>query len=148
MSETRFEDFVGLIAALSKEIQRIKAREAAKLGLKGGDVMCLYYLSRHPEGLTSAELARLAGVTRAAVSRSLVGLEADGLVRVDEGGESSRYNALLHLTPRSVELMRDADEVITRVVCAAGDELGDVQRTQMYESLAVVLEHLKAISRD
>lgn len=39
--ETRFEDFVGLISGLYKEIQRIKTSEGARLGLKGSDVMCL-----------------------------------------------------------------------------------------------------------
>ena len=36
--ETRFEDFVGLISGLYKEIQRIKTSEGARLGLKGSDV--------------------------------------------------------------------------------------------------------------
>ena len=69
--ETRFEDFVGLISGLYKEIQRIKTSEGARLGLKGSDVMCLYYLERSKDGLTGADLARMAGVTRAAVSRTL-----------------------------------------------------------------------------
>ena len=47
--ETRFEDFVGLISGLYKEIQRIKTSEGARLGLKGSDVMCLYYLERSKE---------------------------------------------------------------------------------------------------
>lgn len=50
--ETRFEDFVGLISGLYKEIQRIKTSEGARLGLKGSDVMCLYYLERSKDGLT------------------------------------------------------------------------------------------------
>ena len=68
--ETRFEDFVGLISGLYKEIQRIKTSEGARLGLKGSDVMCLYYLERSKDGMTGADLARVAGVTRAAVSVS------------------------------------------------------------------------------
>ena len=68
--ETRFEDFVGLISGLYKEIQRIKTSEGARLGLKGSDVMCLHYLERSKDGLTGADLARMAGVTRAAVSRT------------------------------------------------------------------------------
>ena len=43
--QERFEDFVGVISALSKEIQRIKMVEAAKLGIKGADVMLLYQLA-------------------------------------------------------------------------------------------------------
>ena len=73
--ETRFEDFVGLISGLYKEIQRIKTSEGARLGLKGSDIMCLYYLERSKDGLTGADLARMAGVTRAAVSRTLAHLE-------------------------------------------------------------------------
>ena len=78
--ETRFEDFVGLISGLYKEIQRIKTSEGARLGLKGSDVMCLYYLERSKDGMTGADLARVAGVTRAAVSRTLAHLEFKGLV--------------------------------------------------------------------
>ena len=69
--EARFEDFTGLIAAISKEVTRIKSVESAKLGLTGADIMCLYYLGKHPQGMTGAELARAASVTRAAVSRAL-----------------------------------------------------------------------------
>ena len=81
--ETRFEDFVGLISGLYKEIQRIKTSEGARLGLKGSDVMCLYYLERSKDGLTGADLARMAGVTRAAVSRTLAHLEEGGYVEVE-----------------------------------------------------------------
>ena len=55
--ETRFEDFVGLISGLYKEIQRIKTSEGARLGLKGSDIMCLYYLERSKDGLTGADPA-------------------------------------------------------------------------------------------
>ena len=87
--ETRFEDFVGLISGLYKEIQRIKTSEGARLGLKGSDVMCLYYLERSKDGLTGADLARVAGVTRAAVSRTLAHLEEGGFVEVDDSGDAA-----------------------------------------------------------
>ena len=72
--ETRFEDFVGLISGLYKEIQRIKTSEGARLGLKGSDVMCLYYLERSKDGLTGADLARVRSRIwrRAATSRSMI----------------------------------------------------------------------------
>ena len=92
--ETRFEDFVGLISGLYKEIQRIKTSEGARLGLKGSDVMCLYYLERSKDGLTGADLARMAGVTRAAVSRTLAHLEEGGYVEVDDSGDAAvKYRA-------------------------------------------------------
>ena len=60
--EIRFEEFVGLISALSKEIQRIKATESSHMGLQGADIMILYYLGHSEHGMTGAELARAAGI--------------------------------------------------------------------------------------
>ena len=54
---TQFESFVGIISLANKEISRIKGQEMGRMGLKGSDTMCLYYLKKHPEGITSAELA-------------------------------------------------------------------------------------------
>ena len=105
--ETRFEDFVGLISGLYKEIQRIKTSEGARLGLKGSDVMCLYYLERSTDGMTGADLARVAGVTRAAVSRTLAHLEEGGFVEVDDSGDAAvKYRAPVRLTTREHERSR------------------------------------------
>lgn len=149
MEQSRFEDFVGLITLISKEISRIKTVEAAKLGLKGSDIMCLYYLGRHEEGLTGAELARESDVTRAAVSRTLAHLEEDGFVEVcGEQGTGSRYRAPVRLTEKGRRANAEAGEVIRRVVIEAGEELGDIQRVQMYRSLNLILERLRGISRE
>ena len=48
--ESRFEDFVGLIGAIDKEIQRIKTAELARFGLRASDLMVVYYLEKNPEG--------------------------------------------------------------------------------------------------
>ena len=86
----RFEEFVGTISAVAKEVQRIKANESAKLGLQGADIMVLYYLGQSDTGLTGADLARASGCTRAAVSRTLARMEREGFVKVGEGsGESA-----------------------------------------------------------
>ncbi|MEE0456480.1 MAG: helix-turn-helix domain-containing protein, partial [Collinsella sp.] len=115
--ETRFEDFVGLISGLYKEIQRIKTSEGARLGLKGSDVMCLYYLERSKDGLTGADLARMAGVTRAAVSRTLAHLEEGGYVEVDDSGDAAvKYRAPVRLTALGGESMSEADRIIREVL--------------------------------
>ena len=49
--------------------------------------MCLVLIiERSKDGLTGADLARMAGVTRAAVSRTLAHLEEGGYVEVDGFG--------------------------------------------------------------
>lgn len=148
MEQERFEDFVGIIGAISKEIQRIKAHEASKLGLKGADVMLLYQLMREPAGLTSAELARRSGVTRAAISRYVAGLEERGFVRIEEDERSGRYRARLTLTEQGVRVMESATRTIDDVVCRAGDELSASERAVMYSSLSTILSRLKGISRE
>ena len=130
--ETRFEDFVGLISGLYKEIQRIKTSEGARLGLKGSDVMCLYYLERSKDGLTGADLARMAGVTRAAVSRTLAHLEEGGYVAV-------------RLTALGGESMSEADRIIREVLDTTGKAMGVEQREQMYASLRTILNTLREL---
>ena len=145
MGETRFEDFVGIIGALNKEIQRIKNAEARRLGFRGSDVMCLYYLVKHPEGLTAAELARMADVSRAAMSRTVAHLAEDGFVEVDE---DTTYRAPIRLTDKGYEAARPLDDIIHRVLDEAGGELAMRQRLQMYDSLNHILERLRTFARN
>ena len=149
MTEKRFEDFVGIISALNKEIQRIKTAEAKRLGFRGSDVMCLYYLVKHPEGLTASELARMVDVSRAAMSRTLAHLAEDGLVEVGdtEEEEASKYRAPVRLTEKGIEAARPLDDIIHRVLDEAGGELAMRQRLQMYDSLNHILERLRTFAR-
>ena len=139
--ETRFEDFVGLISGLYKEIQRIKTSEGARLGLKGSDVMCLYYLERSKDGLTGADLARMA-----AVSRTLAHLEEGGYVEVDDSGDAAvKYRAPVRLTALGGESMSEADRIIREVLDTTGKAMGVEQREQMYASLRTILNTLREI---
>ena len=54
----------------------------------------------------------------------------------------------MRLTKRGREVTDTVGEIIRRVVAEAGEELGDIQRIQMYRSLNIILERLKGISRD
>ena len=133
--ETRFEDFVGLISGLYKEIQRIKTSEGARLGLKGSDVMCLYYLERSKDGLTGADLAR-----------TLAHLEEGGYVEVDDSGDAAvKYRAPVRLTALGGESMSEADRIIREVLDTTGKAMGVEQREQMYASLRTILNTLREI---
>lgn len=143
--ESRFEDFVGLIGAIDKEIQRIKTAELARFGLRASDLMVVYYLEKNPEGLTGADLARLADVDRAAVSRTVTRLAADGFVEVGE--ESTRYRAPIRLTEKGYAAMAEVNGLISQIVRQAGDGLMDEQRRALYASLESVLGQLRVIAR-
>ena len=55
----RFEKLTSGITQVYKSIQRIKKHRMDSLGLKGSHVMCIYYLSKNPEGLTAADLCSI-----------------------------------------------------------------------------------------
>lgn len=144
----RFEEFVGLVSSLEKEVQRIRAVECERLGLRGADLMCLYCLGRSHGGVTAAELSRRASVTRAAVSRSLAQLEAAGLVNVEQPTDDSRaYRVPVSLTDAGRATMRGVDEAVSRVMSRVDSALDDEARSQLYASLASVLECLRGIGR-
>ncbi len=144
----RFEEFVHLVSSLEKEVQRIRAAECERLGLRGADLMCLYYLGKSGEGMTAAELSRAAGVTRAAVSRTLATLSERGFVEVDEpAGDARRYRAGVRLTKRGREAMSGVEAAVSRVMSTVDSALEDGERAQLYVSMASVLERLKGIDR-
>ena len=145
----RFEEFVGLISSLEKEVQRIRAVECERLGLRGADLMCLYCLGRSDSPLTAAELSRRAGVTRAAVSRSLAQLEQGGLVTVAPAGEQGRaYRAPVSLTVAGRKTMAGVEGAVSRVMSRVDSALEDDDaRARLYASLASVLECLRGIGR-
>ena len=144
-----FEDFVGIVGALHKELARIKAAEAERLGFKGGDVMCLYYLVKHPEGLTAVELARLTDVSRAAMSRTVAGLSEAGLVEVaEEQNGGSRYRAPIRLTERGREATAPMASIVADVYEQAAGALTGPNRTIMYDSLNQILDALRTYGRE
>lgn len=144
----RFEDFVGLIAAIDKEIQRIKTAELARFGLRASDLMVTYHLERNPEGLSCAELARRAEVDRAAITRTVNRLTEGGFVEVGTSGDgAARYRAPVTLTAKGRNAMEQVNGIIKGVVDRAGGQLSDRARASLYKSLASVLDQLKDISR-
>nr|WP_275100672.1 MarR family transcriptional regulator [Olsenella profusa] len=119
-----------------------------RLGFKGADVMCLYYLTKNPEGLTGSELARLVDVSRAAMSRTIARLEADGLVEAAAGDEETRYRVPVRLTEKGVEVVRPIRGIVQDVLDEMGRVLDGRQRVQMYESLNAILKRLRGLARD
>ena len=90
----RFQSFVTGVTQCYKSIQKIKATEMTEFGLKGTHVMCLFYLSQHPEGLTAAQLSQMCAEDKAAISRTLAVLQERDYIQAGE----KKYRAPLCLT--------------------------------------------------
>lgn len=135
----RFEAFVTGITLCYKYIQKIKSAEMTELGLKGTHVMCIFFLSHNPEGLTAAQLCRLCAEDKAAVSRTVAELQREGYVAPGE----KRYRAALRLTEKGMEIAKRVDELIEQWVAFGGAGLSDSDREAFYRALELISNNLK-----
>ncbi|WP_077598196.1 MarR family winged helix-turn-helix transcriptional regulator [Olsenella urininfantis] len=144
---SQFENFVSAIAAVGKEVRRIKAQEMRRFGLKGTDVMCLHYLEGAvgQGGLTASELSRQVGIDRAAVSRCVARLERQGLVG-PEGEGAQRWGRRLSLTDKGLAVTREANQVILEVVGRACEGVSAQDRAAMYRALWAIHANLEGIT--
>ena len=110
-----------------------------ELGLKGTHVMCIFFLSHNPEGLTAAQLCRLCAEDKAAVSRTVAELQREGYVAHGE----KRYRAALRLTEKGMEIAKKVDELIEQWVAFGGAGLSDSDREAFYRALELISNNLK-----
>lgn len=138
----RFEAFVSQITVCYKSIQRIKSYEMADLCLKGTHVMCLFFLNRHPEGLTAARLSILCEEDKAAISRTLTELLEKGYISTGE--EQKRYRAAVTLTAAGREVAAAIDVKAAKWVSAIGEGLSDDERASFYGALSTISANLRS----
>ncbi len=141
--DASFEAFTVLISKLSRNIKRIKSEEMAEFHLKGPHVSCLYYLYLS-DSMTAAELCERTEEDKAAVSRSLEYLEAQGyLMAADQGAK--RYKCPLHLTEKGRTVGRAVAEKVSRIAAEASRGISETERESMYRSLTLICGELEAM---
>lgn len=142
----RFELFMITINQIYRSIQKLKNREMEKMGLKGTDIMCLLNLSRHEDGLTSAELCTLCVEDKAAISRAVSALMKNGMVVFLEP-ENHRYRAKLVLTEKGREVSERLLAYIGTAVTKSGDGLTEEEREVFYKALGKISDNLQQLCR-
>lgn len=140
----RFVDFTMAILQLNKSVQKIKAYEIEKFGLKPVHVMCGYYLYNHPQGLTAKELVELSLEDKAAISRALKTMQESGYVSYDANGR----NAKVVLTDEGKKLAEHINERAMAAVVAGSVDFTDEERVFFYKSLATIVEKLRNYYKD
>ena len=143
----RFEEFVSLISNIHKDIQKIKQDRMKQFGLSGNHVMCLFYLAKHEEGLTAANLCQLMSINKAAVSRTLAELLEKEYVFYANQEEGKKYRAIVKLTEKGVSVTEQIDGIICEVVNEIGKDLEDEERNIMYRSLETVSKNLDSLAK-
>ena len=144
---SRFEQFSASVSCIYRCIQKIERVEMAKYGLKGPHAQCLLAVSRFPEGITASKLCAICDKDKAAISRTVAELEAEGLLeRCTKDG--NRYRALLRLTQQGVAAAQQVQERAELAVEKAGSGMTDAQRVVFYEVLNLIAGHLQVICEE
>lgn len=136
--EKIFEHFTVAILKLNKLVQKIKTYEMEEFGLKAIHVMCGYYLSENPDGLTASELSKLTLEDKAAISRALLTMRKKGLVSYDP----KTYNAEIVLTDAGREFAAAVTEKAARAVEAGSADQTDEERIEFYKTLGTIVDNL------
>ena len=97
MEAERFEQFSSLISGIYRDIQKIKTKWTAPLGMKAVHIFWVYLLKNHPDGLTASELSRHSQSNRSLVSREIQELIDLGYVQAQDS-KNRRYGQKLTLT--------------------------------------------------
>lgn len=113
-----------------------------KFGLRAANLMCLFFLGKHPEGLTPSQLCTLCGEDKAGISKSLALLKKSGYVSA--AGIGRKYRILYKITPDGETVYNTLTDCIDSVVKKAGDGLTDAQRQTFYLVLDRIVENLRA----
>lgn len=141
----RFEKFTTGITRIYKSIQKIKKYNMSSLGLKGTHVMCLHYLSRHPEGLTATKLCQLCSEDKAGISRILADLKHKKLIRYEQEENRKKYRTKAVLTKDGLNESRKLTKLILRAVDAGGKGLAEKELDIFYRALFIIAENLEQI---
>lgn len=143
----RFEKFALTIAQINRYIQKIKTMEMTDFGLKGNHTMCLYYLGKNTDGLTSSELCTLCKEDKAAISRTIAELENSGLVKADDTEGKREYRTKLRLTKKGEGVVCILDTKIKKALDIGGKGLTDEQRETFYATMDIIAENLENYSK-
>ena len=149
--QDRYKTFTIQIAKLSRFIRRIKTEEMADLGLKSIHVSCLYYLYK-AESMTAAELCEICDEDKAAISRSILYLEQQGLLLRNNSGRegaarggNKHYRAPLVLTENGRGVAKSLAERIDCVLNEVAIGVSEEERAVLYRCLKQIDRNLASI---
>ena len=136
----RFIRFMLAVEKLEKAVQRTKNICMAEFGLRGGHVMCLCQLLKHPAGLTAAELARQCEVDRAFISRTVAELTDAECICLKPVGSGRRTS--LVLTERGEQLANRIKGIVDDAVRIATDGIEANALESFYDVMGRIEKNL------
>lgn len=139
----RFVAFSLLNEESSKSLQRIKSAYMRTLGLHSGDAMLLAVLSEHEEGLSAAALSRACKLDRAAISRALPALLAEGVIAYADGHAQKRnYRSCLILTDKGKEQVKKIQVFTADTVRRTSEDIESEELATFYRVFRTIERRL------
>lgn len=142
--QERFETFTTQILKINRCIRKIKNFEVAQYNLKGTQVICLYYLYKEGENMTSKKLCELCDEDKASVSRALDYLNGEEYI-VCQSKTKKPYNSPISLTEKGKEVGVIIAEKVDRLLSNVGKGLSEENREVFYKSLLTISDNLQKI---
>lgn len=143
----RFERFSLAISEISRYWHKLASEEMEKYGLKGPHAIYLTTLYRFPEGITAPQLCELCGKDKSDVSRMMSIMEKKGLVKKHSVNQNL-YRGILKLTDEGRVAAEHVRERARLAVKIAGEGLDDDKRQIFYDTLELICNNLKELSRE
>lgn len=141
--EARFELFTTGIASVYRSIQKIKSIEMTSFGLKGVHALCMYFLSKHAQGLTGTQLSEMCCEDKAAISRAVSILKEKGFVAEAQPDGVKKYRSIITLTDAGKEIAREEEQKIFGALNAGGNGLTEEERQKFYTTLYLIAGNLE-----
>ena len=145
--KSRYEQFASSISTIYHAIQQIERNEMVRFGSRGVYAQYLAALHSCPEGLTAARLSELCDRDKAAVSRAVSDMEAEGLIQ-REGREDTMYRAVIRLTEKGQQAAEFVACRASAAVEAGGRGLSPRERDTLQAALALIAANLETITQE
>ena len=146
MEPERFEQFNSLISGIYRDIQKLKAKWTAPLGMKSVHIFWVYLLKNHPEGLSASELSQHSQSNRSLVSREIQELIDLGYVYVDANAKKNRYGQKFHLTEIGYEV---ADRIAAATLDIQNSVNAGIPETDLitlYRTLGILMKNFHRLT--
>ena len=146
MEAERFEQFRNLISGIHRDIEKLKTKWTAPLGMKSVHIFWVYLLKNHPEGLTAAELSRLSQSYRSLVSREIQELIDLGYIYTVQGNQQNKYGQKLKLTASGVEAAQRISQESLRIQNEVNAGIPEADLIVLYSTLEILMENFHRLS--
>ena len=146
METERFEQFNTLISGIYRDIQKIKTKWTAPLGMKSVHIFWVYLLKNHPEGLSAAELSQHSQSNRSLVSREIQELVDLGYVYLDTNTKKNRYGQKFHLTEAGQQAAERISEATLAIQNTVNVGIPEADLVILYRTLGILMENFHRLA--